>query len=157
MGQSSGEETAAPSPTLKGQVGLALRRAGVPPTALNLEDPRITALLAAGATPEEFAGIAAEAVAAKVHSPVGWICTTLAGRRQKAAQLVAGMPAAAAPPPPDPMTWRSTTAGVQRMAAQLGMGPPRDAETWPAYETRVVAAWRRQGSPIPQPATTEAA
>lgn len=85
-----GEEptpTASREATARGAVGQALKRAGVDLSKLNLSDPRLTKLLEQGATPEEFEGIAREAVEQHIAQPVGWICTVLASRRAKAAEM----------------------------------------------------------------------
>ena len=80
-------DTSGFTPTARGLVGQALKRAGIPLASLNLADPRFTALIEQGATPEEFEGIAREAVAKGISKPLGWICTTLEGRRAEAARI----------------------------------------------------------------------
>lgn len=83
----SGPETAGFQPTARGLVGQAIKRAGIAPASFDVADPRITALLAQGATPEEFEAVAREAVARQITRPLGWICTALVGRRAEAARL----------------------------------------------------------------------
>lgn len=85
-------------PTKAGEIGLALKRAGVDPQTLCLADPRLAALIAQGATPDEFAGLAKEAISKGINSPWPWILKVLPARRAEAASLVLA-PAAT---PPDP-------------------------------------------------------
>lgn len=68
-------------------VGMALKRAGIDLLRINLEDPRLTALVEQGATPAEFEGIGREAVERGIAKPMGWICTTLVARRADAAAI----------------------------------------------------------------------
>jgi uncharacterized protein YdaU (DUF1376 family) len=68
-------------------IGQALKRAGIDLLRINLDDPRLAALLDQGATPAEFEGIGREAVERGIAKPIGWICATLAGRREQAAAI----------------------------------------------------------------------
>lgn len=77
----------------RGAVGMALKRAGLDLTRVNTADPRLTALIDQGATPAEFEGIAREAVEKRIAQPLGWICTTLKGRRDDAAATTLAPPA----------------------------------------------------------------
>lgn len=86
------------APSKAGEIGMALKRAGVDPQTLNLADPRLAALIAQGATADEFAGLAKEALANGINSPWPWILKVLPARRAEAAALVLA-PAAT---PPDP-------------------------------------------------------
>lgn len=142
-----GSEQSAPAPdvegfvpTPSGQVGQALKRAGISLASVSLPDPRISALLEQGATPDEFEAVAREAVERQIAKPVGWICSTLAGRRADAAKLTL---APAQPKAADPMAWRKTTDGVLAMGQELGV-QSREADTWEAYERRVLSAFQRR-------------
>lgn len=73
----------------RGQVGQALKAAGVDMTQVGMTDPRIDALLAQGATPAEFGDVAREAVQRGITKPLGWICTAMVGRRAEAAKIAA--------------------------------------------------------------------
>ena len=106
----------------RGEIGQALKRGGMDLLRVNLQDPRLTALLEQGATADEFEGLAREAVAG--GKGFAWVLAVLPQRRQQAAgialapraQLVAvatnGVPSAeetrrhqeaeAAAPLPDP-------------------------------------------------------
>lgn len=79
-------------PTAAGLACRAMRQAGLSDT--NPGDPRLIALLEQGATLEEFAGIAEEAVRKK--RGFAWVLTVLQSRRAEAAQI------ALAPPAPKP-------------------------------------------------------
>ncbi len=133
-GLSNGEAT----PTARGAVGQALKRAGVDLTRINLSDPRITSLIEQGATPDEFEGIAREAVEKGIASPVGWICTALAGRRSQAAGITL------APPPAADDPW-STRAGVDGIAKRVGLKPWDECCHWPEFVASVRQAAERQG------------
>lgn len=85
-------------PTKAGEIGMAFRRAGIPPTTCNFEDPVFAELLRQGATVEEFEGLAREAKAAGVSHPWKWVLSVLPKRREKAAAL--RLPKA--PPTTDP-------------------------------------------------------
>lgn len=52
---------------------------------INLADPRIDALITAGATPEHWEGIAREAVKAGADNPIAWVLKVLPARMAKAA------------------------------------------------------------------------
>ena len=67
-----------------------MREAGLQAT--NPGDPRLIALLAQGATIEEFAGIAAEA--ASKAKGFAWVLVTLQERRKQAAAISLAPPAA---------------------------------------------------------------
>jgi hypothetical protein len=137
--------------TKAGAVGLAFKRAGVDPTTLNLGDPRLAELLRQGATPEEFEGLAREAIRQGVDSPYPWVLSVLPKRRAAAATI------AIAPPPADPEAWRKGgERSIRAMAEQLGLRDVGEDEQWPAFEHRVLQAWRRKGSPAPQPRRTTA-
>lgn len=119
-------------PSAAAVVCLAMRRAAMP--AVNPSDPRLLALLAQGATVDEFVDAARAAVAK--GKPWGWALGCVEGRRRDAAGI------ALAPPPPDPMAWRKTLAGVQQRGAELGV-TPRPDEQLDAFERRVLDAHRR--------------
>lgn len=148
-GWQTGASTPTPSPTeiqesasalsARAQVGQALKRAGLDMARVNSADPRLLSLVEQGATPEEFEGVAREAVERGIAKPIGWICTTLAGRRSDAAAI------ALAPVPTTP--WHETRSGIEAKGAELGVGRwDQDAfdhgrgEPWPTYQRRVFAA-----------------
>lgn len=82
-----------------GEIGVAMRNAGVPPDRINLSDPRVAALIEQGATAAEFQGLAEEAVRKNIGEPWAWVLTVLPKRRQAAAELVLpGAPAQVAGP-----------------------------------------------------------
>ncbi|HYC00370.1 MAG TPA: hypothetical protein VEA35_18965 [Ramlibacter sp.] len=84
------------APTPAGSACRVMRQAGLQGT--NPGDPRLLALLEQGATPAEFAGIAAEAVAK--GKGWAWVLTVLPARRAEAASIALAPPAPAAPPAP---------------------------------------------------------
>jgi uncharacterized protein YdaU (DUF1376 family) len=73
--------------TPAGAVGIALKAAGIDPLTINLSDPVITELIAQGATPDEFAGLAREAVASGKRNPMKWVLAVLPERRKDAASV----------------------------------------------------------------------
>jgi len=100
---STSPSTASPSdPALavsaRGAIGIALKAAGLDPTSFNLADPRVDALIAAGATPEQWQGLAGEALRAGKKHPWHWVLTVLpdrlnAGKAIKPANRHAGFAA----------------------------------------------------------------
>ena len=76
------------APTLAGQVGMAMRQAGVDMLTVNLADPRLAELLAQGASVDEFEGLAAEAVRKGIDKPWPWMLTVLPARRKQAKGIV---------------------------------------------------------------------
>jgi uncharacterized protein YdaU (DUF1376 family) len=84
--------------TSAGQVGQAFKRAGVNPMSLNLSDPVLMSLIAQGATPDEFEGIAREAVAKGIAKPQPWVCIVLQQRRNQAQQVKLAQPTQEAKP-----------------------------------------------------------
>lgn len=133
------EETPlATAPTPAGAVCLAMRRAGL--AATNPGDPRLLALVEQGATVEEFAGIAEEAV--RGSKGFAWVLATLQARRGEAAAIrLVPKPAV------DPMAWAETRSGVINRANNLGIGPWDEVEayngvgpTWSQYKRQVLEA-----------------
>ncbi|MBI5259799.1 MAG: hypothetical protein HY855_25085 [Burkholderiales bacterium] len=120
--------------TKAGDVGRAFKRASVDPTTLNLSDPRLLELIRQGATPDEFEGLAKEAVRKGIDNPFPWVLVTLQKRRQEAAGI------ALAPPPADPMAWRRDPNAVMAKGAELGV-KFRPGELINAYTDRVVQAF----------------
>lgn len=135
--------------TLAGDVGRAFQRAGVDPDQVNLADVRLAALLAQGVTPEEFEGLAREAVRKSIEHPFGWVLKVLPERRAEAAGIKA------APPAPE-VPWFDTAKGVRETGLRLGCGDWSDeiyaatGEQYPTYKRRVLAAARRAGLPMPE-------
>lgn len=85
----------APGASALGEVGKALKRAGLDPLSFNLGDPRAATLIAQGATPAEFEGLAREALAKGVSRPWGWVLAVLPDRRAQAATIALAPPPAA--------------------------------------------------------------
>lgn len=89
----SARARASPSPavgfadTKAGEVGRAFERAGLPAASINLADPRLAALIAQGATPEEFEGLAREALRKRVDDAYAWTLAVLPKRREDAAAI----------------------------------------------------------------------
>lgn len=73
----------------RGAVGIALKAAGLDPMSFNLADPRVDALISAGATPENFEGLAREALAAGKNKPWAWVLTVLPERLKAGAGIKA--------------------------------------------------------------------
>jgi hypothetical protein len=85
-GTVAGTEETAVAVSARGLVGKALVAGGIEPTAINLDDPRLTALIAQGATPAEFEGLAREAVKSGKQKPISWVLAVLPQRRAEAAK-----------------------------------------------------------------------
>ncbi len=119
-------EVLAFAPTKAGEIGMAVKRAGLDPQTLNLADTRLAALIAQGATPEEFAGLAKEAIAKSISSPWPWILKVLVARRAEAAALV--LAPAATPPDPGAAVVEATAGYLEqqrkhREAAEVESSP----------------------------------
>lgn len=84
---SDGDNPGTFAPTLAGQVGMAMKAAGVDPTTVNLSDPRLAELLRQGAVPDEFAGLAREAIAKGIGGVWPWVLKVLPERRAQAAAI----------------------------------------------------------------------
>lgn len=95
---------------------------------VNPGDPRLLALIAQGATVEEFEGIAEEAVAKS--KGFAWVLTVLASRREEAAQLRLA-PTQQQLDAQDPEAWTRNWTQVEDRALNLGMNRwnPADALT----------------------------
>ena len=119
-------EHARETASARAEVGKALKRAGVDPLSFNLDDPRLAALLAQGATPAEFEGLAREAVAKRVRKPWAWVLSVLPERRAEAAAIELASPAQS------PATTVSSNAAddtqryLAEQAAHKGTAPPDD-------------------------------
>jgi uncharacterized protein YdaU (DUF1376 family) len=138
-----------PAASAGGEACLAMRRVGWQTT--NPSDPRLLALIAAGATPAEFADVATEAV--RRSTSWAWILTTVGNRRRDAATMTRGVGVVAA----DDMGWTRSDVDCRRMAVRLGVAARAD-EGIDDYVRRVVGAWQRAGRPaLDPPAATGAA
>ena len=73
-------EESANALSARGAVGLALKAAGLDPMSFNLTDPRVDALIAAGATPEQWQGLAAEALKGGKQAPWAWVLAVMPER-----------------------------------------------------------------------------
>lgn len=69
------------------EVGMAMRRAGLDLTRVNTSDPRVAEMLRKGATPEEFEGLAREAMTKQVRDPWQWVLAVLPKRRADAGAI----------------------------------------------------------------------
>lgn len=114
-------------PTPAGMVCRALREVGVERT--NPGDARLQALLAQGATVDEFIGLGAEALAKRVHDPFAWVLVVLPKRRAEAGGLLLqGSPVAPAGPHVGAITVPSDDAQrTQDMLAARAMTPDEQA------------------------------
>lgn len=82
-GTSTGREdygSTDPPSSARGAVGVALKAAGLDPMSFNLDDPRVAALIAAGATPEHWRGLAGEALKTGKTHPWAWVLAVLPDR-----------------------------------------------------------------------------
>lgn len=127
------EPEPSPPPSMAGVVCAAMRQAGM--ASVQGSDPRLLALLAQGATVDEFAEAARAAVAK--GKPWGWALGRVEGMRRDAASIA--LPAAQ----PDPMAWRKSPESVRAKGAELGV-EVRPGEMYDGFERRVVAAFRRR-------------
>ena len=124
-------------------------RAGVNPEDINLADARLAVLLSQGCTPEEFEGLAREAIGKGIEHVFAWVLKVLPERRAAAAAIVV-------PPPPPAAPWYDSAKGVRAMGVKLGCGDWSDeihlatGEQYPTYKRRVMEAARRAGEPTPQ-------
>lgn len=84
--------------TKAGAIGQALKRGGIDPMQINLSDPMLAALIEQGATPDEFEGLAKDAVSRGIDRPYAWVLAVLPKKRAAAAKLALAAPAAAPPP-----------------------------------------------------------
>lgn len=78
-------DTSGHQPTAQGLIGRAMKQAGL--AGINTADPRLLELIRQGATVEEFAGIAAEAMAKSPPKGFAWVLATLQARRTEAAAI----------------------------------------------------------------------
>lgn len=136
-----------PAPSLAGRACIAMRGANVHD--VNPAHPDLLRLLAAGVTPEEIGSTAAEC-AAKGKARFAYVLATIERRLDEAA----ARPPTAAAVPADPMAWAESRSQVADMGCRLGLGPFEElnratghANSWQAYRTRVIAAWRAQHQP----------
>lgn len=132
------EDEGKPAISPAGAACLAMRKAGM--AATNPGDPRLLELIRQGATVEEFASAAADAV--KAEKGFAWALKAVEGRRADAAKIAL---APAAPPPPWPSVWSE----VVRRGAAVGMPwseitPDGRAASRDRYRSAVVAAWGQQ-------------
>ena len=154
-------QTGAPTPTpsasqrpdtasavsLRGQIGLTLKRAGVDMTRVSLPDVRLEALVAQGIALDEVEAVAREAVAKGIGKPLGWVVSTIAGRHRDAAALAIAPQAASTPA--RPMAWADSRSEVIGMGCRLGLAweelnrATGTANSWPAYRNRVIEVWKQ--------------
>lgn len=110
-----GSAGAEESRTRAGAIGVALKAAGIDPRSINLSDPVLRSLADQGATPEEFGGLAREAVQGGKRNPMAWVLAVLPQRRSDAAAVKLTAPTV-------------TTAGESVEAYQARMTSEREAE-----------------------------
>lgn len=133
------------TPTPAGLACRAMKAKGL--SQVNPGDPRLTALLDQGATVDEFAGIAEEAVAKS--KGFAWVLTVLQNRRAEAAQIALAPRPALAPA----ADWTAKRSTVIERACRLGIGPWNESAaingvgpSWADYRANVIAADKRQGA-----------
>lgn len=73
----------------RGAVGIALKAGGIDPLGFNTADPRVDALIAAGATPQQWEGLAREAVTTGKGKPFAWVLAVLPERLKTAGGIKA--------------------------------------------------------------------
>ena len=125
------------TPTPAGIVCRAMRSKGLGDT--NPGDPRLLALLAQGATVEEFEGAATEAV--KRSKGFAYALAALTGKRNDAAALKL------APTVADLTPWYETRKGIEAKGVEVGLGPWDEQASqlgrgplWIAYRAAVFRA-----------------
>lgn len=102
-----------------GEACKAMKGAGI--QSVSPSDPRLLALLQAGATVGEFSDVAAEAIAKGISKPFPWVLTTIEGRRRDAAKVGTLPPR---PPAPEP-AWRTEQRERMQQAAPYAVSRPR--------------------------------
>ena len=102
------------APTAAGLACKAMRAAGL--AATNPGDPRLAALLDQGATVDELAGLAAEAVGK--GKGFAWVLATLQGRRSDAAAIALAPAASSGPSPPSRSTGALARMEADRMTPE---------------------------------------
>jgi uncharacterized protein YdaU (DUF1376 family) len=145
VARASPQEPEGHTPTPAGLACRAMKAKGL--SQVNPGDPRLTALLDQGATVDEFAGIAEEAVAKS--KGFAWVLTVLQNRRAEAAQIALAPRPALAPA----ADWTAKRSTVIERACRLGIGPWNESAaingvgpSWADYRANVIAADKRQGA-----------
>ena len=128
--------------TPAGAVGIALKAAGIDPQTINLSDPVITELIAQGATPEEFAGLAREAVASGKRNPMKWVLAVLPERRKDAASVRLAPPGRQGTGNTGPEWARQRDAAVAAYAGPFAAKPAQQSLQHPTEEVVDVSARR---------------
>lgn len=118
-------------PTPAGAICKAMQAAGL--QAVNPGDPRLLAMIAQGATTEEFVGAATDAVAKQ--KGFAWALTALAGKRTDAQALKLAPPADGGP-----TAWHETQGGVDAMASRLGLPKWDGCTPWRGFRKTIVEA-----------------
>lgn len=86
---STAVEESASALSARGAVGIALKAGGIDPMGFNTADPRVDALIAAGATPQQWEGLAREAVTTGKGKPFAWVLAVLPERLKTAGGIKA--------------------------------------------------------------------
>ena len=118
-------------PTPAGAICKAMKSAGL--QAVNQGDPRLLAMIAQGATLDEFVGAAADAVSKQ--KGFAWALTALAGKRTDAQALKLAPPADGGP-----TAWHETQGGVDAMASRLGLPKWDGCTPWRGFRKTIVEA-----------------
>lgn len=141
------EGASAPSarePSAAGAVGIALKAAGIDPQSINLSDPVLLALVDQGATPDEFAGLAREAIKTGKRNPMAWVLSVLPRRREDAAAVTLAPPGRQGSGNQGPEWARQRDAAVAAFAGPFAAKPAQASPHKPAEEI-IDAPTRRLG------------
>lgn len=114
-------------PSAIGAVGKALKGAGIDPQTINLSDPILRSLVEQGATPEEFAGLAREAISGGKRNPIAWVLAVLPQRRSDAANVrLAAAPVVKSESSEDYVKRMAEEREAERKRLEGSTGPPPD-------------------------------
>lgn len=121
-------------PTEAGKVCKALKAAGV--QRVNPGDLRLKALLDAGATEDEFVGLAPQALGK--GDGFAWILGTLTNQRKQVAEDAKAMHQGQLTKGKPPPLWHETNSGIKAKGVELGLGEfSEDKEPFYRYRQRV--------------------
>lgn len=121
-------------PTEAGKVCKALKAAGV--QRVNPGDLRLKTLLEAGATEDEFVGLAPQALGK--GDGFAWILGTLTNQRKQVAEDAKAMHQGQLTKGKPPPLWHETNSGIKAKGVELGLGEfSEDKEPFYRYRQRV--------------------